>query len=63
MNLVGKKNKLPTQRKKFTDANLRKQQNTQVYHVSTYKILHQGNGVFKTKAKTVTSGQRVDNNY
>ncbi len=55
MNLVDKK-KSPTQ-KIFTDANLRKQQKeqyAQVYertYVSMYKILHQGNGVFKCKSQ------------
>ena len=65
MNLVGKK----TYRRKkiFTDANLRKQQKRQhtvhkFTHVSTYKILHQGNGLSSVKAKEVTSGQVVDNN-
>ncbi len=65
MNLVGTKTQF-TDEKILTDANLRKQQKeqyTQVTFVSMYNILHQGNGVFKCKAKAVTSGQEVDNNW
>ncbi len=65
MNLVGKTNLNYRRKKLFTDANLRKQQkqHTQVCLcvTSTYKLLHQVNGVFKS-TKAVTSGQGVDNN-